>query len=127
MPPIFQPEVPARAIVYAAFHRRREIWLGAPTVGIILANRIAPGLLDRYLAKVGYSGQLTNEAKVPDAPANLFHTVPGGYGAHGRFDAQASNSSYEFFLDRHRYAAGAGLLALACIGLLGAAKLMARA
>ena len=58
VPPIFQPEVPARAIVFAAFHHRREVWVGMPTVKTILANRVAPGLLDRLLAKVGYSGQL---------------------------------------------------------------------
>ncbi len=60
VPPIFQPEVAARAIYFGATHPRRQIWVGFPTVLAILGNRIAPGMIDRYLAKVGYSGQLTN-------------------------------------------------------------------
>lgn len=115
MPPIFQPEVPARAIVYAAFHNRREMWLGLPTIGIILANRIAPAALDRYLAKSGYSGQLTPEPKPADAPDNLFGPVPGSYGAHGRFDGQAYGRSIAGIVDRHPYAAAGGLLALAAM------------
>jgi short-subunit dehydrogenase len=116
VPPIFQPEVPARAIVFAAQHRRREVWVGLPTVVTILANRIAPGLLDRYLSGAGYSGQLTHEARPSDAPANLFHSVPGEYGAHGRFDARAKSTSGEFFVSRHRVM----LLAGALVGLGGA-------
>ena len=100
--PIYQPEVPARAIFFAATHRRRQIWVGYPTVQAILANRIAPGLIDRYLAKVGYSGQLTDEPIGEDAPANLFEPVPGDYGAHGRFDAESKIGSWEMFTDRHR-------------------------
>jgi short-subunit dehydrogenase len=111
--PIYQPEVAARAILFAATHRRREIWLGFSTVKAILANRIAPGLLDRYLAKVGYSGQLTREALPRDAPANLFEPVPGDYGAHGRFDAKARATSWEMFTDRHRDA----LLAFGAAGM----------
>ena len=102
--PIYQPEVPARAIFFAATHRRRQIWVGFPTVKAILANRIAPGLIDRYLAKAGYTGQLTDETLSDDAPANLFEPVPGDYGAHGRFDASAKTGSWEMFTDRHRTA-----------------------
>ncbi len=113
--PIFQPEVPARAIYFAATHRRREIWLGFPTVKAILANRVAPKLIDRYLASAGYSGQLTSQALPDDAPANLFASVPGAYGAHGRFDSRSRARSWEMFTDRHRdvfwAAAGIGLLA----------------
>ncbi len=122
VPPIFQPEVPARAIVFAAFHDRREVWVGMPTVQTILANRIAPGLLDRYLAKAGYSGQLTETPTAADAPDNLFETVPGPYGAHGRFDARAKNHSWEFFTSRHRDVLMGGLLAaggLALAALVG--------
>ena len=100
--PIYEPEVPARAILFAATHKRREIWLGFPTVKAILANRIAPGLIDKYLAKTGYSGQLTDQKLAADAPANLFEPVPGNYGAHGRFDGQARLGSWEMFTDRHR-------------------------
>jgi hypothetical protein len=117
VPPIFQPEVPARAIVFAAFHHRREVWVGMPTLKTILANRIAPGLLDHLLAKLGYSGQLTHEAKPAGAPANLFDTVSGPYGAHGRFDSRAKETSWEFFTSRHRNALLGGL-AIATLALL---------
>ena len=119
VPPIYQPEVPARAIYFAATHKRREVWVGFPTVKAILANRIAPGLLDRYLAKAGYTGQLTDERVATDAPANLFHPVPGPYGSHGRFDSQARNQSWEMFTDRHRSAIF-GTLAIA--GIVGTAS-----
>jgi short-subunit dehydrogenase len=121
--PIFQPEVAARAIVFAATHRRRQVWVGFPAVKAILANRIAPGLLDRYLADSGYSGQLTNEALPADAPSNLFEPVPGDYGAHGRFDSSSRTASWEMFTDRHRLAFWA---AAAGIGLLAGARLLAR-
>ena len=120
--PIFQPEVPARAIFFAATHRRRDIWVGWPTVKAILANRIAPGLLDRYLAKTGYSGQLSAQPTAPDAPANLFAFVPGDYGAHGRFDARSRNRSWEMFTDRHKTAA----LTISAVGLVLAAHQLAK-
>ena len=102
VPPIFQPEIPARAIYFAAFHPRRQTWIGFPTVKAIVANRIAPGLIDRYLATAGYTGQLGSEPAPADAPGNLFEPVPGDYGAHGRFDAQARTESWEVFTSRHR-------------------------
>ena len=114
--PIFQPEVPARAILFAATHHRRDIWVGFPTVKAILANRIAPSLIDRYLASSGYSGQLSEQRLPPDAPSNLYKPVPGPYGAHGRFDSRARTGSWEMFTDRHRTAFW-GALGLA--GLLG--------
>ena len=98
--PIFEPEVPARAIYFAATHKRRDVWLGFSTVKSILANRIAPALLDRYLAKVGYSGQLT-DTPLPD---NLFEPVKGDYAARGRFDDSSREQSWEMFTDRHRTA-----------------------
>ncbi|MCY0386677.1 SDR family oxidoreductase [Robbsia sp. Bb-Pol-6] len=100
--PIFEPEVAARAIFFGATHKRREVWLGFPTVKAILANRIAPGLIDKYLASSGYSGQLTDEPLAADAPSNLFEAVPGHYGAHGRFDSESREHSWEMFTDRHR-------------------------
>ncbi|MDR6390619.1 SDR family oxidoreductase [Paraburkholderia phenoliruptrix] len=120
--PIFQPEVAARAIYFAATHKRREIWVGFPTVKAILANFIAPGLLDRYLAKAGYEGQLTDEPLPPDAPANLFEPVAGDYSAHGRFDSEAKSASLEMCAVRHK-----GLLcALAGIGIAGGIGLLMR-
>lgn len=115
VPPIFQPEVAARAILFAARHPRRQIWVGWPTVRAVLANRIAPALIDRYLASAGYSGQLTDERKQADAPSNLFEPVAGSYAAHGRFDDRASASSWQMFTDRHRTAAWS--IALAGLGL----------
>ncbi|PMS15316.1 short-chain dehydrogenase [Trinickia dabaoshanensis] len=116
--PIFQPEVAARAIYFAATHRRREIWVGFSTVKAILANRVAPGLIDRYLARAGYSGQLTDEPACPDAPKNLFEPVPGDFEAHGRFDGEARQRCWEMFTDRHRTL----FWAMAGIGALGVVK-----
>ena len=109
--PIYQPEVPARAILFAAENPRREIWVGYPTVQAILANRIAPALIDRYLASAGYKGQLTEKLLPANAPANLFEPVKGDYGAHGRFDGRSRSGSWEMFTDRHRTAfwAAAGI------------------
>jgi len=118
VPPIFQPEVAARAIFFAATHRRREVWVGLPTVKAILANRIAPGLIDRYLAYKGYDGQLTDEPKPADAPANLFAPANGDWGAHGRFDSHARDVSVEARLDRHRGAIVVGAAALAGLAYL---------
>ena len=110
VPPIFQPEVAARAIYFGAFHPRRQIWVGFPTVKAIIANRIAPGLLDRYLAKSGYTGQLSDQPSDPDAPGNLFEPVTGAYGAHGRFDDQARTTSWEMVAGRHPRAAWVAVL-----------------
>ena len=104
IPPIFEPEVVARAIFFGATHKRREVWVGYSTVQAIIGNRIAPGLLDRFLATKGYSGQLSQIPLPADAPANLFEPVPGHATAHGRFDAQAKTTSWEMFTDRHREA-----------------------
>ncbi|MDR5784610.1 SDR family oxidoreductase [Caballeronia sp. LZ065] len=118
--PIYQPEVAARAIYFAATHRRREIWVGFSTVKAILANRIAPALIDRYLARSGYRGQLTEEPVATAAPSNLFEPVPGDFTAHGRFDGQARSRSWEMFTNRHRTA----FWALAAIGLAGMVKIL---
>jgi NAD(P)-dependent dehydrogenase (short-subunit alcohol dehydrogenase family) len=122
VPPIFQPEVPARAIFFGATHPRRQIWVGLPTVKAILANRIAPGLIDRYLAKAGYSGQLTDQPVAADAPHNLFEPVKGDYGAHGRFDAKARPRSWEMFTSRHRDAMWATIAVAAVVGVHQVAK-----
>ena len=122
VPPIFQPEVPARAIYFAATHRRREVWVGFPTVKAILGNMLMPGLLDRYLAKAGYTGQLTDEVKPADAPSNLFEPVPGEYGAHGRFDSRSRSRSWEMFTDRHRQV----VFAVAAVGFVAVLHQAAR-
>lgn len=114
--PIFEPEVAARAIFFAATHKRRDIWVGWPTVKAILANRIAPGQIDYYLASAGYSGQLAAHPTAPHAPDNLFEPVPGDYSAHGRFDDQSRDRSWEMFTNRHKTAAlVVGSIALAVV------------
>jgi len=118
VPPIYQPEMAARAIHFGATHRRREVWGGCPTVLAIIANRIAPGLIDRYLATNGYSGQLSDEPLPADAPANLFEPVPGHATAHGRFDAEAQSSSWEMITVRHRVASLVGVAVMGLVALL---------
>lgn len=118
VPPIFQPEVAARAIFFAAMHpERREVWVGTSTVKAIVANKIAPGLLDRYLADVGYSGQLTEERQSENAPANLFTTVDADVAAHGRFDEVATSYSGEMMVSEYRGYAAVALAGLFAFGL----------
>jgi hypothetical protein len=112
VPPIFQPEVGAEAVVFAAHARRREVYVGWPTVKAILGNKIVPGLLDRYLAR-DYAGQLSEEPAPAERPDNLFHPLPGDHGAHGRFDAKATPYSLELWMSRER----GWLAAAAAIGL----------
>ena len=122
VPPIFQPEIAADAIVYAAHSRRREVWVGRSSVQAIVANKFFPGLLDRYLAKRGYSSQLTQEQAKPDAPDNLFDPVPGDPDTHGRFDNRSTSASPQLWATEHRgalFAVGltvAGLIATMVVG-----------
>jgi short-subunit dehydrogenase len=102
VPPIFQPEVAAEAIYYAAHNRRREIYVGESTVKAILANKLVPGLLDRYLGKTGYRSQQTDRPVNPRRPSNLFEPVSGDPGAHGDFDSRASSSSPQLWANTHR-------------------------
>jgi short-subunit dehydrogenase len=117
VPPIYQPEVAARAYLFAAKYPRREIWVGMSTVKAILANRLAPGLLDWYLAYKGYSAQLADERESSDAPDNLFDAAPGSWAAHGRFDAKARNSSWELWTSLHKGVLEGGTILLAAAGL----------
>src|SRR5207302_1691726 len=120
VPPIFQPEVAARAIVHAALHPRRELWVGMPTVKAVVGNAIVPDLLDRWLARTGYDAQQT------DVPVdgtyrldNLWLPVPGDHGAHGAFDDRARSGSVQLWLDTHRaMAAIGGALAIGGAALL---------
>jgi NAD(P)-dependent dehydrogenase (short-subunit alcohol dehydrogenase family) len=102
VPPIFQPEVAARAIYWAAHHRRREVLVGGPTVVAVLGNKLAPGIGDRYLARTAYKAQQRDVPAPPDRPDNLFQPVPGPYAAHGEFDGHSSWSSPELWLTQHR-------------------------
>ena len=108
VPPIYHPEVAARAIAHAAEHpERREYWVGATTAATIVANTVAPGLLDRYLGKTGFDSQQTDEPEDPHRPVNLWEPVPGDHGAHGRFDDRSHPRSLQWWATTHR-----GLVAL---------------
>jgi NAD(P)-dependent dehydrogenase (short-subunit alcohol dehydrogenase family) len=124
VPPIYQPEVAARGIVFAADHpRRKQYFVGATTAATILANRVVPALLDRYLAKTGYDSQQTPSRESPGRPDNLWEPVdsPQGddHGAHGAFDDKSHSRSAQLLLSHHPLAAtvaGAGT-AVACVAL----------
>jgi short-subunit dehydrogenase len=113
VPPIFQPEVIARAALHAAMHPSREMWVGGSAVKAILGQRIIPGLLDRYLGRVGYDAQQTGEPVAPYRPDNVFAPLRGDRGAHGPFDAESHNHSVEVWARLRRGAIAGGLAAAA--------------
>ncbi len=122
VPPIYQPELAARAVVYAAEHpRRREYWVGTSTVGTLAANALAPGLLDRYLARTGFSSQQTGEPRLPDAPVNLWEPADGAagddFGAHGIFDDMSHDRDPQQWASRHHGLLAAAGAALTAAGL----------
>ncbi len=119
VPPIFQPEVAARAIVYAAHHRRREIYVGWPTVKAVVGNKMAAGYADHYLARNGYDAQQYDGFADPNRPNNLWEPVPGDHGAHGQFDDRATYHSAQLWSNLHRGVLAA-LGAVSAIGLAGA-------
>jgi short-subunit dehydrogenase len=122
--PIYQPEVAARAIVHAAEHPgRREWWVGATTAATLLANAVAPGLLDRYLGATGFDSQQTDEPADPDRPANLWEPADHDrdFGAHGAFDDRSHPRSAQWWLTSHR-----GSVLGAMSGVAGAAALAIR-
>ncbi len=105
VPPIYQPEVPARAIVWAAEHpERREWWVGASTAATLVANAVVPGVLDRYLGRTGFKSQQTGQPVDPRRPANLWEPVDAkaDHGAHGAFDSRAHGRSPQWWATTHR-------------------------
>ena len=98
VPPIFQPEVGAEAVYWAAHQRHREVFVGWPTVRAIWGQRFIPGILDHLAAKMAWEGQLYDGAPDPNRAVDLYEPVPGHQGAHGGFDSQAKNSSWEIEL-----------------------------
>jgi hypothetical protein len=125
VPPIYQPEVPAEAVYYAAHHRRREIYVGASTVAVILGNKMLPGLADRYLARTGFQSQQIADLPVSsDRPSNLFQPVEDKASTHGRFDSRSNVRSYQAWATTHRPAALAALIACgtAAAGVAAAAR-----
>jgi NAD(P)-dependent dehydrogenase (short-subunit alcohol dehydrogenase family) len=115
---IFQPELAADAIVWAALHRRREVWVGFPAMEAIVGQRVIPGLLDHKLAHDAYDGQQTDEERPDGTPDNLHAPVPGDHGAHGRFDDRAVASSAQFWMTTHRAALAVGAAAVLAAGIL---------
>ena len=112
VPPIYQPEVAAEAVVFASKNQRREIYVGLPTVVAIVGNKVLPGLGDWYLGKTGYQGQQTDQKADPSQPDNLYEPVEGDRGAHGRFDDRAVSFSPQLWTDLHRNWVAVGLLAV---------------
>lgn len=104
VPPIYEPEVAADAIVWAAHHYRREWFVGGSTMVVINGNKIAPGLGDHYLAKNGYDGQMHDGHDDPHRRNNLYEPVDDDrdFGAHGVFDGRAHGHSYALWLDQRR-------------------------
>ncbi len=127
VPPIYQPEVAARGVLHAADHpRRREYWVGGSTALTLAGNAIAPGLLDRYLARTGFTSQQTKHRQDPDAPVNLWDPADGpdgkDFGAHGIFDDEAKSSAPQLWASHHH-----GLLAgAAAAAATGVAVLLGR-
>ncbi len=110
VPPIFQPEVGAEGIYWAAHHHPRELFVGGSTVAAIEGNKVAPGILDHYLGRTGYKSQQTNEPEDPNRPNNLWEPVPGDHGAHGTFDSRAHPQSVELWAATKKTWIGLALL-----------------
>ena len=123
VPPIFQPEVAAEAIVWAATHKRRELYVGLPTVEAIVGNKVAPGILDRYLGKTGYKSQQTEQPENENRQSTLWEPLPGDHGAHGSFDDRAQDYSTQLWATQNQdwlvLALGAGVACVAVGAYLG--------
>ena len=118
VPPIFQPEVAAEAIHFAAHNPRREFYVGAPSVAVISINKFAPGLLDRYLARAGYDSQQYDGAEDQNRGDNLWQPLPGDHGAHGAFDTRAHSWSPQLWTSEHRTLVALAVVALGFTGLI---------
>ncbi len=122
VPPIYEPEVAADAVHWAAHHRRREVYVGIPTVYTVLGNKVAPWLVERYLARSAVDGQQSEQATPRDRSDNLYEPVDGDAGAHGQFDGQAHARSIQFGLTRHRLALSLAGAAAAALGVTALAR-----
>jgi hypothetical protein len=122
VPPIYQPEVAADAVHFAVRNRRREMIVGLPSLYTIVGNKVAPKLVELYLAKTAVSSQQTDEPIDEPRPGNLFDPPGDDPGAHGQFDDQAHAHSIQLAFSKHRAlaASGAGLLMAAALGAVGA-------
>jgi NAD(P)-dependent dehydrogenase (short-subunit alcohol dehydrogenase family) len=118
LPPIYQPEVAAEAIIWAAEHDRREVNVGSMVEAGIVLNRLAPGLLDRYLAATAYEGQQAGRPVDPTRQDNLDFPLPGDHGAHGAFDAEAKPVSRQFWAATHRPLVAGAIASAAALAFL---------
>ena len=118
VPPIYQPEMAADAIVWAARHPRREVWVGSSTLRAILAQRVAPGFLDRLAARMAWEGQMAEERLPSGRRDNLFEPVPGDHGAHGRFDNRARTRNWQVWATTHRPVLITGLVVAVMLTLI---------
>jgi short-subunit dehydrogenase len=124
VPPIYQPEIPAEAVYWAAHHRRRELWVGYSTVQAILGNKLAPSFADWYLAKTGFSGQQMQDRPVSrDRPDNLYEPVQDKAATHGIFDAQAKTRSPQLWAATHRPIVAGATAAIAAAAVAATARL----
>lgn len=121
---VFQPEVAARAILWAAQHRRREVFVGGPTVKAVIGEKVAPDLMDRYLASTAFDGQQREEPEANGRPDNLFQPLPHDHGAHGPFDQAAKNHSAQLWFTTHRRAFAWVIAALVVVGISGLAGVL---
>jgi len=122
VPPIYQPEIAAEAIYWAAHHKRREVHVGWSTQQAIWGTKFFPGLLDRYLGLTGYAGQQTDEPATPDQPSNLWNPVDNDrdFGAHGRFDNRSRTVSAELWVTEHQDWLLAGVAGIASVAGIAA-------
>jgi NAD(P)-dependent dehydrogenase (short-subunit alcohol dehydrogenase family) len=128
VPPIYQPEVAARGVLYAADHpQRRQYWVGASTAATLLANRVVPAVLDRYLARTGYDSQQTDQLTEPGRPDNLLQPVDSGsghdFGPHGAFDDRSHDRSPQLWMSQHARASAGAFAGAAVIGAFLAGRL----
>jgi NADP-dependent 3-hydroxy acid dehydrogenase YdfG len=114
---IYQPEIAARAVMWALDHHRREINVGWTTTKAIVGNAFVPGYGDGYLADHGYE-QMTDEPEDPNRPHNLWEPLPGDHGAHGRFDDRARD--YDWYTQANLNRGVVASLAAIAIGVIAA-------
>ena len=122
---VYQPEVAARAIYFAAHTDRKEMLVGLPTVEAVWGNKVASPLLDEYLAATGFESQQRPERVKPDRKDNLFEPVPGDHGARGSFSDEAVDGSAELWISEHKKELGIaafGAAALAGVGFMLASR-----
>lgn len=118
VPPIYDPDIAAEGIYWAAHNEQRELYIGYPTTMAIIGNKLAPSLGDWYLGKSGYDSQMTDEPADPNRPNNLYHPLPGDRGAHGRFGERSIKFSWQLWASKHRLEltlAGAAVAGMACL------------